>query len=234
VVFNTTYRTNKYNLICAPFVGVNHHWKNVMFGCKFLLDETTDSFKWLFNSFLESIGNRSPITIFTDQDQAMLNAIEKVFPDTHHRLYLWHIAKNAPSHLGELNSNSEFKYLFNKCQKYCDSEIEFQKTWDKMMQKFNLGNHRWLNMMCKIRHKWSTAFTKDSFTAEFKASLRSESTNHVLNGIAGKTTSLTKFVIEYDNLVARMRSSEFDEDFRCKQGAPPRAVKKSGILDHAA
>ena len=83
--------------------------------------------------------------------------------------------------------------------------------------------------MYKIRHKWSTAFTKDSFTVEFKTSSRSESINHVLNGIAGKTTSLTKFVIEYDNLVARMRSSEFDEDFRCKQGAPPKAVKKSGI-----
>ncbi|XP_028065625.1 protein FAR1-RELATED SEQUENCE 5-like [Camellia sinensis] len=44
VVFDTTYRTNKYNLICAPFVGVNHHWQNVMFGCAFLLDETTNSF----------------------------------------------------------------------------------------------------------------------------------------------------------------------------------------------
>ena len=45
VVFDTTYCTNKYNLICTPFVGVNHSWKNVMFGCAFLLDETTDSFK---------------------------------------------------------------------------------------------------------------------------------------------------------------------------------------------
>ena len=25
VCFDTTFRTNKYNLICAPFVGVNHH-----------------------------------------------------------------------------------------------------------------------------------------------------------------------------------------------------------------
>ena len=57
VVFDTTYHTNKYNLICAPFVGVNHHWQNVMFGCTFLLDETTDSFKWLFKSFLNSMGN---------------------------------------------------------------------------------------------------------------------------------------------------------------------------------
>ncbi|XP_028092442.1 protein FAR1-RELATED SEQUENCE 5-like [Camellia sinensis] len=234
VVFDTTYRTNKYNLICAPFVGVNHHWQNVMFGCAFLLDETTDSFIWLFKSFLESMGNRSPVTIFTDQDQAMSNAIQVVFPNTHHRLCLWHISKNAPSHLGELNTNTEFKYLFNKCQKYCDSTLEFQQTWDNVIQKFSLESHRWLNMMYKIRHKWSTAFTKDSFNAKFKASSRSESTNNVLNNIAGKTTSLTNFVIEYDNLVAGMHSSELDEDFRCKQGAPQKAVKKSGILGHAA
>lgn len=25
VIFDATYCTNKYNLICAPFVGVNHH-----------------------------------------------------------------------------------------------------------------------------------------------------------------------------------------------------------------
>ena len=36
VVFDTTYRTNKYNLICAPFVGINHHWNNVLFGYAFL------------------------------------------------------------------------------------------------------------------------------------------------------------------------------------------------------
>ncbi|XP_050229295.2 protein FAR1-RELATED SEQUENCE 5-like [Mercurialis annua] len=30
VVFDTTYRTNRYELVCAPFVGMNHHWKNVI------------------------------------------------------------------------------------------------------------------------------------------------------------------------------------------------------------
>ena len=97
MVFDTTYCTDRYNLICAPFVGVSHHWQNVIFGCAFLLDETIASFKWLFKSFLDSIGNRSPITIFTDQDQAISNAIEEVFLNTHHRLCLWHISKTAPS-----------------------------------------------------------------------------------------------------------------------------------------
>ncbi|XP_056688220.1 protein FAR1-RELATED SEQUENCE 5-like [Spinacia oleracea] len=40
-VFDTTYRTNRYNLICAPFVGINNHWKNTMFACAFLGDEKT-------------------------------------------------------------------------------------------------------------------------------------------------------------------------------------------------
>ncbi|XP_040371195.1 protein FAR1-RELATED SEQUENCE 5-like [Rosa chinensis] len=71
ICFDTTFRTNKYNLICAPIVGVNHHWRNVLFGCAFLLDETTESFVWLFESFLESMGNKTPKTIFTDEDKAM-------------------------------------------------------------------------------------------------------------------------------------------------------------------
>ena len=58
--------------------------------------------------------------------------------------------------------------------------------------------------------------------------------NHVLNGIANKTISLTKFVIEYENVLVGMRSSKLDEDFQCKQGAPQKAVKKSGILGHTA
>ncbi|KAM3699648.1 hypothetical protein ACJW31_05G041700 [Castanea mollissima] len=56
--------------------GINHHWNNVLFGCAFLLDETTVSFTWLFETFIESMGNQQPKMIFTDQRQAMINAIK--------------------------------------------------------------------------------------------------------------------------------------------------------------
>ncbi|XP_056690110.1 protein FAR1-RELATED SEQUENCE 5-like [Spinacia oleracea] len=48
LVFDTTYRTNKYDMICAPFVGMNHHSNNVMFGMGFVINEKTESFNWLF------------------------------------------------------------------------------------------------------------------------------------------------------------------------------------------
>ncbi|XP_057793035.1 protein FAR1-RELATED SEQUENCE 5-like [Salvia miltiorrhiza] len=57
---DTTYKTNKYDLICAPFVGINHHLKNCMFGLAFLSNETTETFEWLFSTFLESMNGKQP------------------------------------------------------------------------------------------------------------------------------------------------------------------------------
>uniref|UniRef100_A0A7N0UTI8 FAR1 domain-containing protein n=1 Tax=Kalanchoe fedtschenkoi TaxID=63787 RepID=A0A7N0UTI8_KALFE len=44
VVHDTTYRTNKYDMICGPFVGMNQHTNNVMFGCGFIINERVESF----------------------------------------------------------------------------------------------------------------------------------------------------------------------------------------------
>ncbi|XP_021726187.1 protein FAR1-RELATED SEQUENCE 5-like [Chenopodium quinoa] len=76
-IFDTTYKTNKYNLICSPIVGVNNHWQTVMFGCAFIADEKIDTFDWVLSTFKKSMGRREPATIFRDQDFAMSKAIEK-------------------------------------------------------------------------------------------------------------------------------------------------------------
>ncbi|XVF57931.1 hypothetical protein PTKIN_Ptkin07bG0022000 [Pterospermum kingtungense] len=234
VVFDTTYRTNRYNLVCAPFVGINNHRQTIMFGCAFLLDETTASFTWLFRSFLQSMGDQSPKTIMTDQDHAISKAIEEVFPDSCHRLCLWHISKNAPSHLGSLNTNPEFHVLFHKCMQGCESKIEFEETWTKMINDHNLQDHKWLKGLHKCREKWSTAFSIDIFSSEIKSSQRAEVTNNVLHGISKATTSLTEFICEFENLMAKWRSSEAEKDFQCNNGSVKCAIKNCGILIHAS
>ena len=79
VVFDTTYGTNKYNMIFAPFVSINHHQKNIFFTCAFMLNETTETFTWVFETSLDTMENQQPKTIFIDQCQAMANAIKKDF-----------------------------------------------------------------------------------------------------------------------------------------------------------
>ncbi|KAF8036156.1 hypothetical protein BT93_C1991 [Corymbia citriodora subsp. variegata] len=133
LIFDTTYRTNKYEMICAPFVGVNHHWNNVLFGCAFLLDETAESFIWLFDAFLKCMGNKAPKIIFTDQNQVMAKAIRTVFPNTQHRLCFWHIRKNANQNIPHLYKKPGFKDKYFSTLMYrCQSEDEFEFTWREM------------------------------------------------------------------------------------------------------
>ncbi|KAL4644901.1 hypothetical protein ACB092_02G197600 [Castanea dentata] len=210
ICFDTTYRTNKYNMICAPFVGVNHNWKNVLFGCAFLLDETTFSFTWLFETFLESMGNQKPKTIFTNQCQAMKNAIRVVFPDTCHRLCLWHISKNAAENLPRHYEIPKFKSRFNKILYNCEIESEFESSWDALLRDYNL-----------VGNKWCSVFGHNIFSTRIKASSKSESVNNVFQHMACKTMRLTKFV------------EELEEDFHCKQGTSSQIVKNCGLLEHA-
>ncbi|XP_022856495.1 protein FAR1-RELATED SEQUENCE 5-like [Olea europaea var. sylvestris] len=85
VTFDTTYLTNKYDMPFAPFVGVNHHGQSTLLGCGLLSNENTDTFVWLFRTWLECMHSQAPNGIITDQDRAMQNAITIVFPNTKHR-----------------------------------------------------------------------------------------------------------------------------------------------------
>ena len=58
-------------------MGLNHHRETVVFGGALLYDETIEFFVWLFETFLEVMFEKKPITIFTDQDAAMSAAIKK-------------------------------------------------------------------------------------------------------------------------------------------------------------
>ena len=49
------------------------------------------SFKWLFETFLSAMLGKQPRTIFTNQFATMANAIEDVFPESNHHLYVWQI-----------------------------------------------------------------------------------------------------------------------------------------------
>ena len=46
-----------------------------------MYDETTNSFIWLFKTFLEAMSNKHPKTIFTNQDATMVKAISYVMPN---------------------------------------------------------------------------------------------------------------------------------------------------------
>ncbi|KAF7833142.1 protein FAR1-RELATED SEQUENCE 5-like [Senna tora] len=63
VSLDTTYCTNNAHRPLALFSGFNHHRGVVLFGAALLYDETTASFKWLFETFLK-VHNKKNLKLF--------------------------------------------------------------------------------------------------------------------------------------------------------------------------
>ncbi|CAK8570745.1 unnamed protein product [Lathyrus sativus] len=65
VTFDTTDLTNKYDMHFSAFVGVNHHGQSTLLGCGLLSGEDTNSFVWLFKSWLRCMLEKAPLGIVT-------------------------------------------------------------------------------------------------------------------------------------------------------------------------
>ena len=65
VTFDTTYRTNLYNMPFGIFVGVNNHYQSTIFGGVLMREETIAGFEWAFRNFVEVMNRKHPVTILT-------------------------------------------------------------------------------------------------------------------------------------------------------------------------
>ncbi|XP_057251765.1 uncharacterized protein LOC104896758 [Beta vulgaris subsp. vulgaris] len=89
-----------------------------------------------------------------------------------------------------LKSDDTFSDAFKNCLRGCYDSVEFEASWDYMMKKYGLEGDKWFARLYQLKDKWSTALSKDFFSAGILSSQRSESTNNAIGFQASKTTSL--------------------------------------------
>lgn len=234
VTFDTTYKTNKYNMPFAPFVGLNHHRQSILFGCALLQDESEQSFIWLFETWLEAMHGKSPISVITDQDLAIGAAVRKMFPRARHRLCLWHIKKKFPEKLSHIyHKNSDFKRELKRCIRNSPSIEEFERDWHELMITNGLEENDWLQGLYKIRELWIPVYNRRTFFAGMNTTQRSESINAFFDSFVDSTTSLKEFVTKYEKAVDNRYDKEKKEDFDSRHKS--RILKiGSKIEQHAA
>ncbi|XP_073313771.1 protein FAR1-RELATED SEQUENCE 5-like [Primulina huaijiensis] len=211
VVFDTTYNTNEYGMIFAPFVGVNHHHKTIVFGCGFLSDEKTDSFDRLLNKFLEAMPKGAPNLIITDQDPAMTKAIGEVFPKTIHRYCLWHILNKFPDKLNPVTFRDHYQSIKNVIV-HSMTSIKFERSWEEVMNCANLVENDWLSLMYELRHKWVPTYFNHVFSAGMSSSQRSESSHAFFKKYVCSNNSLMDFIIRFNKALRHQRHNELVAD----------------------
>src|SRR5688572_20679076 len=96
IVFNNTYKTNRFGMPFGIFTGVNNYGQSIYFAGVIMSNETAKSFIWTFNSFLKIVNNTSPKVFLTDEDQTIIKTVDFIFQphETKYALYLWHLMKN--------------------------------------------------------------------------------------------------------------------------------------------
>ncbi|EEE51958.1 hypothetical protein OsJ_33607 [Oryza sativa Japonica Group] len=141
ITFDTTYRTNMFNMPLAVFVGCNHHMQSVILSVALLRDERAESFEWLFKTFLKCMGGKAPMCILTDEDPAMASAIREVLKNTIHRLCRWHVLKKYKKQLGvlyEMFKHRNFKEKLHFVINHPLTPSEFVAAWKDLVEEFEL------------------------------------------------------------------------------------------------
>jgi hypothetical protein len=107
ICFDTTYSTNKYNMPFAPIIGIDGHGRTIVFGWALLKNPKAETFRWLFRSLIEIMEGKKPSLILTDQNVAMKNALEDIFPDAWHRFCIWHVLKCLKENMSSYMADNE-------------------------------------------------------------------------------------------------------------------------------
>ncbi|KAL4310833.1 hypothetical protein GQ457_01G049760 [Hibiscus cannabinus] len=217
LAFDTTYKCNAYNKPFVILVGVNHHQKTVPFGCALVVNERVDTYVWVLEQLIAAGDGYKPLTVITDRDKAMANAISKVLPEAKHRLCLWHIMRNIKQNG---NNNNSFHDGFMRCADSCRTPKDFEQAWNELIDKHKVGEKRWVKELYEDKEKWAEAYLRGYFYAGMRTTQRCESMNKTVKRLLDRKVMLYRFIDYYHKELQSLRWEEGRQDYRTMDEQP--------------
>ncbi|KAF4352588.1 hypothetical protein G4B88_016767 [Cannabis sativa] len=174
---------------------------------------------------------KMPKTVLTDGCLSMKKALNKVMPETVHRICSWHLLKNAIFHIHKTGFTKEFKKLIFRYY----SNSEWEDNWKKLKDAYNLSNNIWFNEQYATRHKWADTFLRGHFFGGARATGICESMNAFIKKDLEKGLPLWMFLRHCDNGVAALRYNEMAENYKTNMTDPcPKLTSMPNIEEQAA
>ncbi|KAK6926278.1 MULE transposase domain [Dillenia turbinata] len=233
ICLDTTYRISEGYNPFIQFIGLNHHRQVVFFGAALLYDETAESFKWLFQTFVAAMSGKRPKTVLTDQDATLVEAINSVLPETNHHLCVWQMYQTALKHLDHVAKGCvSFAQDFRNCIFGHGDEEDFLRAWEIMIEKYSLQQNDWLRWMFKERDNWAVVYGRNTFFVEPKSAHLGESISVYLGKCLGTDLDVLQFFKHFEAVVNEQRHKELQASYEMTNKLP-RLMGNVVLLKHA-
>lgn len=213
VSFDTTYVRNKYKIPLALFIGVNQHCQFMLLGCAVLCDGSVSTYSWIMHTWLQAMAGQTPKVVITDQDKAIKAAVSEAFPNAQHRFFLWSTVGKLPEVLSHVVKRDEnFLTKFEKCTNRSSTAEEFERRWQKLVERFELKDNEWFQTLYEDRKFWAPTFVKGTFLAGISTVHRTESVNSLFDKFVHKKTTVSDFVKRYETIIQERYEEEAKAD----------------------
>ncbi|XP_074314101.1 protein FAR1-RELATED SEQUENCE 5-like [Silene latifolia] len=220
ITYDQTYSMNKYCMVFTPFTGVDHRKRSVTFVVALLFYEDKDSFKWVFEKFLDAMGQREQHCIITDQCAGIKKGLRAVFKHVRCRYCMWHIMQKLTDKVGPaISKETDFVSRLNAI--VWDAELEpseFEEKWSQLVNEYNLEGNSWLSKMFRKRRKWIPAYFRDiPMGCLLRTTQRSESQNNFFKRFENAHGTLVEFWMRFQSAidVQRHTQKQLDRDDDC-------------------
>ncbi|XP_020595404.1 protein FAR1-RELATED SEQUENCE 5-like [Phalaenopsis equestris] len=233
VCFDSTYKYFGYGRPFAQFIGVNHHKQAIIFGSALLHDESKKSYKWLFETFKNTMHGKQSKTILTDRSELMTEAIAEIMPGTFHRYCVWHIYQNTLEQLTQaFHGSKTLASDFSRCLFDYEDEDEFLMAWRTMLENYDLKDNQWLANLFEEREKWALVYKREAFYADMKSVQLKDNLSCELKKFLSPEIELFHFYENYNRLLDERRFAELQADVHASQNS--RKLPSMRVLRQAA
>ena len=155
IIIDTTSKTNQFDMILMLVIVVDNNFRNLIVAAAILEDETEATFSWVLQELKNSC-DVTPTALYSDADPALILAVKKNYPETHHFHCIFHIDLNLRKKLkGKLYDQFEsFRTKFltmrnSLCQK------KFEIEWEKLVNEFPVCNQYLTKVLYLCKNSWA-------------------------------------------------------------------------------
>ncbi|XBI42625.1 hypothetical protein VPH35_126933 [Triticum aestivum] len=201
----------------ASFVGCNSFGEPVVFGLALMYDESCESFRWLFQTFLHAMSGRAPKTFISHQDTVIAEALSLAMPGTTttHAICAWHIKHVAKGNIRQLSKgDASFIEEFKACvDGEYGEEAGFLAAWDAMISKYELRDNAWLQRLFEEKHKWARPYTKGIFSAGMEGTRLNERLSSEVRSHLRAEVDIALFLRHLQKVISDRRHRELEMEY---------------------